>query len=177
MNTKNELSENRIRIRLRTKLLVGILLLEAMLMSAVILVVEDHVRASILAEFLKRGVSVTRNLAAINSDFVATYNYVKIEQNLERVTTENGLLYSAVPRLSSIGLEAALAASAAACTASSSNLEPINASAAVETSRGVGATAPIETLAAVHSPPELMVTLTPAPATAISISERGMNLR
>ncbi|MDX1655831.1 MAG: EAL domain-containing protein, partial [Candidatus Competibacteraceae bacterium] len=83
-------------LRLRTKLLLGFLLLEALLMVAVITVVERQERESILNEFLKRGLSVTRNLEAVNRDFVITYNYVKIDQNLERVVENGGLLYATV---------------------------------------------------------------------------------
>jgi predicted signal transduction protein with EAL and GGDEF domain/HAMP domain-containing protein len=85
-----------IKIRLQIKLLIGILILETMLMAATILVVERQMRDSILDEFLKRGLSVTRNLAAVNNDFITTYNYVKIEQNLERVVAENNLLYATI---------------------------------------------------------------------------------
>ncbi len=85
-----------ISIRLQTKFLVGILLLISVLMLAIILVVEQQMRDSILDEFLKRGLSVTRNLAATNRDFITTYNYVKIEQNLEHVIQENDLLYAVV---------------------------------------------------------------------------------
>ncbi len=88
--------QNGIKITLSTKLIVSIVLLECLLMSAIILVVEKQMRASILDEFRKRGLSVTKNLAAINSNFVTTYNYVNIEQNVERVVNENGLLYAAV---------------------------------------------------------------------------------
>jgi hypothetical protein len=88
--------QNGIKIKLSTKLIVSIVLLECLLMSAIILVVEKQMRASILDEFMKHGLSVTRNLAAINSNFVTTYNYVNIEQNVERVVKENGLLYATV---------------------------------------------------------------------------------
>jgi PAS domain S-box-containing protein len=89
-------SKKGIRFRLQTKFLIGIFLLETVLMSAIFFVVEFQMHESILDEFLKRGLSVTRNLAAINKDFVITYNYVKIEQNLERVVEENSLLYGVV---------------------------------------------------------------------------------
>jgi PAS domain S-box-containing protein len=85
-----------IKFRLQAKLLIGILLLETALMFAITLLVGHEMRESILDEFRKRGLSVTGNLAAINKDFVTTYNYVKIEQNLERVVEENGLLYATV---------------------------------------------------------------------------------
>src|SRR5581483_9725406 len=82
--------------------------------------------------------------------------------------------YAAVPRLSSIGLAAAPAASAAARSADSSSVVPTSARAAAGTSSAVGATAPIATRAAVQVPAGSSVTLTAAPATAMSISLRGM---
>ncbi len=85
-----------IKFRLQTKFLIGIILLEAVFMFGVVLVVENQVRDSILLEFKKRGLSVTRNLAAINNDLVTTYNYVKIDQNLDWVVEENNLLYATV---------------------------------------------------------------------------------
>jgi signal transduction histidine kinase/CheY-like chemotaxis protein len=94
-NSKNT-SDKKIKFRLRTKFLAGILLLEVLLMAAVILVVEHQIRDSIWEEFSKRGFSVTKNLAAINKNALRTYNYVKIEQNLDVVVEENGLLYAAV---------------------------------------------------------------------------------
>ena len=82
--------------RLHSKFMIGIILLLCLLMSATILLVEHRMRESILDEFLKRGLSVAKNLAAINTNYVATYNYVNIEQSIEKVTQENGLAYAIV---------------------------------------------------------------------------------
>src|SRR5277367_960408 len=78
-----------------------------------------------------------------------------------------------VPRLSSIGRQAAEQALAAALSAASSSLLPINALAAASTKSTVGATAPSPTRAAVQTPP-FNVRLTPTPTTAMSISVRGI---
>src|SRR5438094_6330671 len=78
-----------------------------------------------------------------------------------------------VPRLSSIGRQAAEQADAAALSAASSSLLLIRAFAAGSTSSTVGATAPRPTRAAVQTPP-FSVRLTPRPTTAISISVRGI---
>ena len=85
-----------IRLRLRTKFIIGISALVALLMAAVVTLVERQVRESIQQEFLKRGLSIVTNLAAVNAEFVSTYNYVKIDQNLERVVRENNMLYASV---------------------------------------------------------------------------------
>src|ERR1700730_13498696 len=78
-----------------------------------------------------------------------------------------------VPRLSSIGRQAAEQAAPAAVSAASSSLLPFSAFAAASTSSTVGATAPSPTRAAVHTP-FLSVRLTPQPTTAMSISVRGI---
>src|SRR5260370_777399 len=77
-----------------------------------------------------------------------------------------------VPRLSSIGQQAAEQALAAAFSAASSSLLSISAFAAASTSSTVGATAPSPTRAAVHTP-SFSVRLTPTPTTAMSISVLG----
>src|ERR1700688_4984556 len=81
-----------------------------------------------------------------------------------------------VPRLSSIGRQAAEQAAAAAFSAASSSLLPIRAFAAGSTSSTVGATAPSPTRAAVQTP-FFIVRLTPQPTTAMSISVRGIMRR
>ena len=85
-----------IRIRLWAKFFIAISVLVALLTASIIVVVEQKTTASINEEFLKRGQSVTRNLASINAGYVTTYDYVKIEQNLERVVADSDLLYAAV---------------------------------------------------------------------------------
>ena len=84
------------RLRLHTKFIIGIIFLECLLMSATILIVEHRMRVSILDEFLKRGFSVAKNLAAMNAKYVATYNYVNIEQSVKQITEDNGLTYAVV---------------------------------------------------------------------------------
>lgn len=92
----NLLPKQGLRLRLHTKFIIGIILLECLLMSATILVVEHRMRESILDEFLKRGLTVAKNLAAMNTNYVATYNYVNIEQSVKQVAEDNGLTYALV---------------------------------------------------------------------------------
>src|SRR5262249_21747388 len=84
---------------------------------------------------------------------------------------------STVPRLSSIGAHAARAAASRRSCAGLSRRLPTMAAAASRTSSTRGATAPSDTRASVIVPPLSMVTLTPAPTTAMSISVRGMKRR
>ena len=86
----------KIGFRLQSKFLAGIVVLECLIMVATILVVEKQMRESILTEFLKRGFAIGQNLAALNANYIATFNYVSIEQAVAKVTEENDLAYAAV---------------------------------------------------------------------------------
>jgi HD-GYP domain-containing protein (c-di-GMP phosphodiesterase class II)/HAMP domain-containing protein len=96
MNNDNKQPISRIKVRLRTKFMIGIIILECLLMTAIILVVEKQMRQSTLDEFLKRGLSIAEHLAAVNSNNVSTYNYVNIEQSVEKIADLNGLIYATV---------------------------------------------------------------------------------
>ena len=85
-----------IKLPLATKLIAATVMLLLLLMGAVIVTVNYQMRQSILDEFLKRGLSVARNLAALNTGYVTTYNYVKLEQNLDYMVRDNELLYATV---------------------------------------------------------------------------------
>ena len=85
-----------IKFPLHTKLIAAISVVMCLFMVTVIFTVNRHMRQSILDEFLKRGLSVARNLAALNNGYVTTYNYVKIEQNVEFMVQENDLLYATI---------------------------------------------------------------------------------
>ncbi|WP_373500428.1 HD domain-containing phosphohydrolase [Desulfococcus sp.] len=85
-----------IGIRLQTKFMIGIILLECMIMTITIMVVERRMHNSIMEEFLKRGVSIAKNLAAVNTSLVSTYNYVGMEQNVAETVTGNELVYAMI---------------------------------------------------------------------------------
>jgi len=85
-----------IGIRLQTKFMIGIILLECMIMTITIMVVERRMHNSILEEFLKRGVTIAKNLVAVNTSLVSTYNYVGMEQNVAKTVTENELVYALI---------------------------------------------------------------------------------
>ena len=96
MEKKTKRPGIRIKFKLRTKFLIGIILLECFIMSVTIFVVEHQMRNSILDEFVKRGVSIAKNLAALSTNYVSTYNYVKIEQIVGQVASQNSLDYALV---------------------------------------------------------------------------------
>lgn len=93
---KSGQSSKEIKWRLHTKFMMGIVILECVLMSAIILLVENKLHDSIFNEFLKRGFSISRNLAAMNTNYVATYNYVNIKQSVEKIAEQSGLIYVTV---------------------------------------------------------------------------------
>lgn len=82
--------------RLRTKFLMGIIVLECLIMTGTILVVERQMRVSILDEFLKLGIAISKNLSGVNASFVTTYNYVGIEQNVTKAVKDNNLTYALI---------------------------------------------------------------------------------
>ena len=82
--------------RLQTKFLLGILILQCITMVCTILVVERKMRTTIEEEFLHLGMAISKNLSAVNTSFVATYNYVGIEQNVSQAVKDNDLVYAMV---------------------------------------------------------------------------------
>ena len=64
--TEERLAEP-IGFRLRTKFILGIVVLECLLVAAVTFLVEYQMRDSILDQFLKRGFFIARNLALLNT--------------------------------------------------------------------------------------------------------------
>jgi signal transduction histidine kinase len=76
-----------IRGSLRAKFIVLIVSLEIVLMGAVTFVVEGHQRRAILEQSQLRALSLGTNLAALNEGYLRSYNFVKLEQTSENVTT------------------------------------------------------------------------------------------
>ncbi len=81
---------------LRAKLLWGMLLVLAFVMTAVFVVVEHRQRAAIIDEFQRRGAVLARNLAAISQGPLLLYNYTALEQNVGRVAVEADVVYALV---------------------------------------------------------------------------------
>jgi len=77
----------RIRGSLRAKFIVLIVSLEIVLMGAVTFVVEGHQRHAILEQTRLRALSLGTSLAALSEGYLLSYNFVKLEQTSENVTT------------------------------------------------------------------------------------------
>ena len=81
---------------LRAKFLGGTLLVIALVMAAVLVVVDHRQRAAIIEEVQRRGEVIARNLAAISYGPLLLYNYTALEQNVARVAGEADVVYALV---------------------------------------------------------------------------------
>jgi PAS domain S-box-containing protein len=89
MNSKKDYPS----IRLRTRLILYSTLLITLLMILVIFFVEKRQSEIIQEEAKKRGMAIAKNLAAVSTNAILTYNYVVLEQNAERVALEEDIVY------------------------------------------------------------------------------------
>ena len=80
-------------IRLQTRLILYSTLLILLLMGLVIILVEKRQSETIQEEAKKRGTAIARNLAAVSTNALLTYNYVVLEQNAEKVALEEDITY------------------------------------------------------------------------------------
>ncbi len=80
-------------IRLQTRLILYSTLLILCLMVLIIFLVEKRQSETIQEEAQKRGMAIARNLAAVSTNALLTYNYVVLEQNAERIALEEDIVY------------------------------------------------------------------------------------
>jgi signal transduction histidine kinase len=84
-----------LRGSLRAKFIVLIVSLEIVMMGAVTFVVEGHQRRAILEQSRLRALSLGTGLAALSEGYLLSYNFVKLEQTTENMTTsEADVVYS-----------------------------------------------------------------------------------
>jgi signal transduction histidine kinase len=88
-----------IRGSLRAKFIVLIVSLEIVLMGAVTFVVEGHQRRAILEQTRLRALSLGTSLAALSEGYLFSYNFIKLEQTSENVTTNEADVVYAVTHL------------------------------------------------------------------------------
>src|SRR4030043_2429791 len=79
--------------RLQTRLILYSTLLIALLMVLVAFFVEKRQSEIIREEAKKRGMAIAKNLAAVSTNAILTYNYVVLEQNAENVALEEDIVY------------------------------------------------------------------------------------
>ena len=80
-------------MRLRTKLALSVVCLVVLLTAVMMVVVEYRERKAIEAQVRKRGMTIARNLAAVSTNALVTYNYVLLEQQVGRLAQEDDLVY------------------------------------------------------------------------------------
>jgi two-component system sensor histidine kinase AtoS len=81
---------------LQGKFLWAAVLVLALVMGAVLVVVEHRQRAAIIQEVLERGHVLARSLAATSSAPLLLYNFTALEQNVARVGSEQDVVYAIV---------------------------------------------------------------------------------
>jgi PAS domain S-box-containing protein len=81
---------------LRAKLLAGTLLVVAAVMGTLVVIVEHHLRESIVSEVHQRGLVVARDLAAVSTDPLVLYDYTQLEQNVARLNGEPDVAYAMI---------------------------------------------------------------------------------
>ena len=81
---------------LRSKLLIGTILVIVLVMTAVMAVVDHHERAGIISEMERRGEALARSLAAISYGPLLLYHFSALEQNVVRMAAEHDVVYAVV---------------------------------------------------------------------------------
>ena len=83
-------------VSLRTKLLIGTVLIVAVLMAAVTGVVERRQRTSIIEEVHRRGMALAEGLAGVSAGALLLYNFTALEQNVVRFDRETDVTYALI---------------------------------------------------------------------------------
>ena len=83
-------------VSLRTKFLVGTLLVVSAVMGALVVIVEQRQREAIIREVRQRGSVLARDLAAVSAGPLVLYNYTQLEQNVVRLDPETDVAYAMV---------------------------------------------------------------------------------
>jgi PAS domain S-box-containing protein len=83
-------------VSLRTKLLIGTILIVAVLMGAVTAVVEHRQRTMIIEEVHRRGTALAEGLAGVSAGALLLYNFTALEQNVVRFDRETDVAYAMI---------------------------------------------------------------------------------
>ena len=83
-------------VSLRTKLLIGTILIVAVLMVAVTAVVERRQRMTIIEEVHRRGTALAEGLAGVSAGALVLYNFTALEQNVVRFARETDVTYALI---------------------------------------------------------------------------------
>ena len=83
-------------VSLRTKLLIGTILIVAGLMLAVTAVVERRQRTAIIEEVQRRGTALAEGLAGVSAGALLLYNFTVLQQNVVRFAHETDVTYALI---------------------------------------------------------------------------------
>jgi PAS domain S-box-containing protein len=83
-------------VSLRTKLLIGTILIIAVLMVAVTAVVERRHRMTLIDEVHRRGTALAEGLAGVSAGALLLYNFTALEQNVVRFDRETDVTYALI---------------------------------------------------------------------------------
>jgi PAS domain S-box-containing protein len=83
-------------LNLRQKFLLAFLSLVLGLVIGLLLIIESRQRASIVHQMEKRGAAIATHLAAVSTRSLLTYNFVALEQDVEKVSRDPDILYAIV---------------------------------------------------------------------------------
>src|SRR5262245_62704443 len=83
-------------LSLRTKFLVGTLLVVSAMMGPLVLIVEARQREAIIREVRQRGIALARDLAAVSTGPLVLYNYTQLEQHVARLDAETDVAYAMI---------------------------------------------------------------------------------
>jgi PAS domain S-box-containing protein len=83
-------------VSLRTKLLLGTILIVAALMAVVTAVVEHRQRRTIIEEVQRRGTALAEGLAGVSAGPLLLYNFTALEQNVVRFDRETDVVYAMI---------------------------------------------------------------------------------
>jgi PAS domain S-box-containing protein len=83
-------------LSLRQKFLLAFLSLVFGLVMGLLLIIESRQRTSIVEQMEKRGEAIATHLAAVSTRSLLTYNFVALEQDVEKVSRDPDILYAIV---------------------------------------------------------------------------------
>lgn len=81
---------------LRRKFITVIVIVQLAVMGLVTVLIEHRQQKTILAEARKRALSLAANLAALSEGYMLSYNFVKLEQTVAQIATEDDVAYAIV---------------------------------------------------------------------------------
>ena len=81
---------------LQTRLLWGTVLIICLVMTAVMVVVEQRQRTAVIEEARRRGEILARDLAAVSHAPLLLYHFTMLEQNVARLALEDDVRYAIV---------------------------------------------------------------------------------